>query len=283
MHGPVLLFIMGLGTQMIAWPDSLRFGLAELGYRVVRFDNRDVGLSTKFNGVTAPRPVLAWLRHMFGLSITAPYTLHDMALDTIGLLDAMNIESAHLVGASMGGMIAQIVTSAYPQRVRSLTAMMTSTGRRSLPGPRRAVRNHALFGRPNGRDTEQLIRFGVRNWQLIGSPAYPTAEEHLRIRVQTALQRSYYPQGFIRQLAAIAATGSIAAVARTISASTLVIHGTADVLVPVKCGMDVATTIPNARMELVPGMGHDLPEPLIPTLVEMIAGHVGASGEATDE
>ena len=112
MHGPVLLFIMGFGTQMIAWPDSLRFGLAELGYRVVRFDNRDVGLSTKFDGVTAPRPVLAWLRHMFGLRITAPYTLHDMALDTIGLLDAMNIESAHLVGASMGGMIAQIVTSA---------------------------------------------------------------------------------------------------------------------------------------------------------------------------
>jgi pimeloyl-ACP methyl ester carboxylesterase len=265
---PVILLIMGLGMQMLAWPDEFCLGLADKGYRVIRLDNRDVGLSQKFDGIKAPSPLTLILRSRFGMPTKVPYRLHDMAEDVVSLMDFLEIPSAHIVGASMGGMIAQLVAAHYPDRTRSLTSIMSTSGARSLPQPSLKVLLQLTRKPVVGED--EYLKNAKKTWAVIGSPGYPADEAQLEERFLSAYRRSYYPQGFARQVAAIAASGDRIADLQKIRAPTLVIHGKADVLVPVQGGIDTARHIVNARLELIEGMGHDLPRPLLPRFIDHI-------------
>jgi pimeloyl-ACP methyl ester carboxylesterase len=276
-RNPVILLIMGLGTQMIAWPEEFCRSLAEHGFRVIRFDNRDIGLSQKMDGVRVPHIVKVAAYSRLNLPIKVPYRLDTMAHDAIGLLDALDIVAAHLVGASMGGMIAQVMAGHFPLRVLSLTSIMSTSGRKSLPGPQRKVALHMLR-RPATKDTKTLIEHSMRTWRLIGSPAYQPTEEALREKITRSFQRSFYPAGHTRHMAAILASGDRVALLKKITAPTLVIHGKADPLVPVAGGIDTAHLVRGASLELIEGMGHDLPQPLLAHFVELISTHAGQAG-----
>jgi pimeloyl-ACP methyl ester carboxylesterase len=269
---PPIVLIMGLGAQLVLWPDELCAALAGAGHYVVRFDNRDIGLSTKLEQPRRPRLFRAALASRLGFKIRAPYTLDDMAHDTVGLLDALDLPRAHVVGASMGGMIAQIVAARHPQRVDSLTLIMSTSGNPRLPQARLDLQLR-LVRRPAAGDREAIIRHSMELWRLIGSPQYPPGDEVLRAKVERSYDRSSYRHGLARQTLAIIASGSRVPLLRRIEAPTLVIHGAEDPLVPVAAGHDLAQHIPGARLSVIPGMGHDLPAPLLPTFSEMIARH----------
>ena len=270
---PAILLIMGLATQMIAWPESFCDQLAASGFRVIRFDNRDIGLSTKIENAPKVRLASVLFKTVLGRKVTSPYSLDDMAADAVGLLDALDIADAHIVGASMGGMIAQIVAARYPERVRSLVSIMSSSGDPKLPRSKRKV-NAAMFGRrPRPDDREQVIRFNMKLHRTIASPAYPMPARALRKKVEAAIDRSYYPDGALRQFAAIMANGSRVELLKTITAPALVIHGAEDPLVPVAAGRDTAEHIPDAALEVIAGMGHDFPAPLVPRIADSIVQH----------
>ena len=269
---PVLL-IMGLGMQLIAWPDDLVEGLVELGFYVIRFDNRDSGLSQKFDGASKPNLPLVFLKSLLRWPLKSVYSLVDMADDAVGVMSALSVGKAHVVGASMGGMIAQIVAARHPDRVLSLTSIMSSSGKRGLPGPTREARA-ALFKRPaNARDMACVVAHMVNTFRVIGSPAYPTSERQLRERITRAIQRNVCTAGVARQMVAIAASGDRSKLLRSIAAPTLVIHGAADPLVPLACGVDTAAAIAGARLEVIEGMGHDFPAQLIERLLGLIDAH----------
>lgn len=270
---PAIVLIMGLGTQMIAWPPPFCQALAERGFRVVRFDNRDIGLSTKFDKAAPVDVPAAFARAMIGQAVDAPYKLDDMAADAIGLMDALGIDRAHIVGASMGGMIAQIVAARYGDRARSLVSIMSSSGAPDLPPAKPEAIAALLAPRPDASDRERVIAHGMGVYRVIGSPGFPTPEAELRAKVEQATDRSYYPAGVARQLVAILASGSRADLLRTIATPTLVLHGADDPLVPVEAGRDTARRIPGARLQIIPGMGHDLAPGLVPILVDSIASH----------
>ena len=270
---PTLLLIMGLGMQLIAWPEPFCRELASQGFHVIRYDNRDTGFSTKFDGASAPGVPALLIRSLLRLPIRVPYTLRDMAGDATGLLDTVGIPSAHIVGASMGGMIAQNVAASFPQRVRSLTSIMSTSGHRSLPGADPLVSRHLFRSRPTSADREAVIAHNMRTLELIGSPAYPIDEETRREMTSLSFDRCYYPAGFTRHVAAIVQDGDRRQRLGMISAPTLVIHGREDPLVPLAGGIDTAKHIPGARLEIIDGMGHNLPAALWPTLIELIAGH----------
>jgi pimeloyl-ACP methyl ester carboxylesterase len=268
-----LLLIHGLGMQLTAWPDELVDGLAEQGFYVIRFDNRDCGLSTKFDAAGSPNLALAWLKSRLHLKLRPPYTLDDMASDALGVLSALGVARAHVVGVSMGGMVAQLLAAHHGHRVLSLTSIMSSSGRRGLPGPTRAVRS-ALLRRPQDpANVDSVLDNAVALWRAIGSPAYPTAEPQLRQRVLRALRRSNCPSGAARQMLAVAAAPDRSALLAQLALPTLVIHGAADPLVPSACGIDVANKVPGAHLELIEGMGHDLPSQLIERLLALIDTH----------
>jgi proline iminopeptidase len=268
-----LLLIAGLGLQLNAWPDEFVEGLADLGFYVIRFDNRDCGLSTRFDHAGTPSLAMAWLKSLVRWPLRPPYTLSDMADDAIGVLSALGVARAHVVGLSMGGMIGQLMAAKFPARVSSLTSMMSSSGRRGLPGPTPAVRR-AMLRRPRDPgDIEAAIDHAVHLLRAIGSPAYPTAEKQLRRRAARALRRSCCPDGIVRQVLAVAASGDRTPLLRTIAAPTLVIHGAADPLAPLACGVDTAQAIPGARLEVIEGMGHDLPAQLLERLLALIDAH----------
>lgn len=270
---PPLLLVHGLGMQLTAWPDEFVEGLVELGFYVIRFDNRDCGLSTKFEGAGVPNLMLAALKSRLGWPLRAAYSLEDMAEDAIGVLSALGVARAHVVGISMGGMIAQILAARYPQRILSLTSIMSSSCRRGLPGPEKRV-SKLLVRRPaDPGDIESIIDHGVMLMRAIGSPSYPTTEKTLRKRVARSVRRNYCPGGVARQMMAIAASGDRCALLRTITAPALVIHGAADPLVPLACGEDTASRIPGARLEIIEGMGHDLPPQLVERLLALIDAH----------
>jgi len=271
-----MLLIMGLGSQLIAWPRVFCRRLAEHGLRVIRFDNRDAGLSTKLDGVRVSVPLASLLNPPTDLASQVPYTLDDMAHDAVGLLDALQIDRAHIVGASMGGMIAQLVAANHAQRTITLTSIMSTSGNPKLPGPRAEVAQHMFLSRPRDSSLESAIDHYVQTWRLIGSPAYPLKDAELYERVRVELARSLYPQGFIRQYAAIAASGSRVDALRRITAPTLVIHGSDDPLVPVEGGRDTAANVNGSKLEIIDGMGHDFPGQLLPTLIESIARHAVA-------
>ncbi|MDD0815609.1 alpha/beta fold hydrolase [Curvibacter sp. HBC28] len=272
--GPVVLLIMGLGMQLVAWPASLVDGLVNAGHRVIRFDNRDIGLSQHFDELGVPHLPWHLLRHALCMPARPPYRLQDMAQDGLDLLDALQIERAHVLGVSMGGMIAQRMAISAPLRLRSLTSVMSSSGARGLPGPSAAARA-ALLRRPSG-DTDSVLHHYLQLYRLIGSPAFQDDPEALRRRILAGIHRSYHPEGTVRQMAAIVADSGRAKALARISTPTLVVHGRQDPLVPLACGQDTAARIPGARMAVIDGMGHDLPEGVVQRLLPLVLPHLAA-------
>lgn len=270
---PTILLIMGLGMQLIAWPEQFCRDLASRGFQVIRYDNRDTGFSTKFEGAKVPGVASLIFRSALRLPIRVPYTLRDMADDANGLLDALGVNAAHLVGASMGGMIAQNVAASHPQRVRSLTSIMSTSGHRSLPGADPLVSRHLFRSRPTGNDREAVIAHNMRTVELIGSPAYPIDEETRREMTSISFDRCFFPSGFARHVAAIIKDGDRRGRLGTIAAPTLVIHGREDRLVPLAGGIDTAKHIPGARLEIIDDMGHNFPVELWPKIIDLIADH----------
>ncbi|MDM0114235.1 alpha/beta hydrolase [Variovorax sp. J22R133] len=266
---PVVMLIMGLGMQLIAWPKDFVQPLVDAGFRVIRHDNRDIGLSEGFDHVPKHNFVWQTVRSRLGLSVRSPYTLQDMANDSLGVLDALGIDKAHVIGASMGGMISQRLAASAPKRVVSLTSIMSSSGARGLPGPDPKVAT-ALFKPSPGRNEEALLEYSLGFIRLIESPAYPTDETALRERVTLGLRRAYRPAGLIRQMLAIGADADRARELARIQCPALVLHGEADRLVPIAAGRDTAKRIPGARFISIPGMGHDLP----PGVNAILMGHI---------
>lgn len=269
-HAPPILLIMGLGAQLIFWPDAMVEGLVARGFRVIRYDNRDIGQSTILRRERAPSR-LRYAMALFGLPAGMPYGLGDMAKDAVGLMDALGIAAAHVVGASMGGMIAQHLAADHASRVRSLVSIMSSSGRRGLPGPAPAVRDLLMRPRANaGR--EAAVEAGVRVYAAIGGPGGGGREPAgLRALMARAYDRGHDPSGPARQLGAIIADGSRVPKLQRIRVPALVIHGDADPLVPLAAGRDTAANIPGARLEVIPGMGHDLPPGVVPRITALIA------------
>ena len=263
---PAVLLIMGLGAQLTRWPMPFVEALVARGYRVIRYDNRDIGLSTKLDDAPVPGIAGLLVARFFRYTPKVPYLIEDMAADAAGLLDALGIERAHIMGASMGGMIAQMFAAAYPERTLSLMSIMSSTGNPALPAASRAAMA-VLTRRPKTRDFDTIVAFGVRAEQTIGSPGFPVDAETIRANVTRDMTRSISPAGFARQMAAIVASGDRRKTLATITAPTLVLHGVDDPLVPIAAGRDTAATIPGATMVEVPGMGHNLPDPLIPVVL----------------
>ena len=273
---PVVLLIMGLGMQLVAWPPALVQALVDAGYRVVRHDNRDIGLSQHFDHLGVPNMVWAMLRFKLRLPVSAPYSLHDMANDSVGVLDALQIKQAHVVGVSMGGMIAQRVALVAPQRVASLTSIMSSSGARGLPAARPHVMR-VLFSRPASSAQSDVVQHYVKLYRAIGSPGFPITDAEMKERILKAVKRSFHPLGTLRQMAAIAADSGRAAALARINRPTLVLHGRADPLVPFPCGEDTARRIPGAKMVGIEGMGHDLApgvvERLLPQMFPFLQSH----------
>lgn len=276
-HPPVLL-IMGLGLNLLAWPEALVRHLVEGGHRVILFDNRDAGLSQSFDHLGVPNVVWMYLRHKLGLPVTPVYTLDDMAGDAVGLLDALAIPRAHVVGASMGGMIAQNLTAKYPGRVASLTSIMSTTGNRKVMKPRlRALK--VLLAPPAPRNRLDLaakrLAFLMRT---IGSTTHPPDAHELLALCERHVQRAYRPAGMARQLVAVGAADDRSALVRGISRPTLVLHGDEDPLLPPPCAHDTAAKIPGARLTFIRGMGHDFPKPLLREMADHLLGHFRAHG-----
>jgi len=274
---PVVLLIMGLGMQLVAWPDEFVAALEGGGYRVLRFDNRDAGLSQQFDERGVPNLAFAMLRYRLRLPVRSAYRLEDMADDAVGLLDALNIDQAHIVGVSMGGMIAQLIAARAPHRCLSLCSIMSSSGARGLPGSRREALAAILSTPRDPADLEQLVEHYVRVFRVIGSPGFPTPPARARERLQRSLSRGYHPRGTARQIAAIIANGDRTRQLRGIRAATLVIHGADDPLVPKAAGRDTAAKIPRARLLEIDGMGHDLAPGLVPILSDALQQHFSAS------
>lgn len=273
---PAILLIMGLGAQMLLWPDMFCDMLAGQGFRVIRFDNRDIGLSQKFDGAPVPevKDIVAGL--MSGKPLKVPYLLGDMAADAVGVLDALGIGKAHVVGASMGGMIAQLVAIHHPERVLSLTSIMSTSGRYGLP-PGKPEAMEKLLLRPAGTDRKSVVDHSVMLAGVIGSPAYPVPEEHVRAFSEKTYDRSFYPEGMPRHYAAILSSGGRDGLLPGITAPTLVIHGDADPLLPVEHAHDTARLIPGATLEVIEGMGHNLPPQLNMRLTTLIGRHARAA------
>jgi pimeloyl-ACP methyl ester carboxylesterase len=277
--GPPLLMIMGLGMQLVAWPDELVQDLVARGFRVIRLDNRDIGLSQHFDHLGMPNLAWAGMRYAMHLRVRSDYGLRDMAADALGVLDALNISSAHVCGASMGGMIAQHLAAENPERVRSLTLVMTTSGARHLPQPAMAVRQ-ALLKRPAAQDVDSVVAHFERLLSVIGSPAYRPDPERLRQRLQATIRRSWHPAGTARQIMAIMADGDRTPLLARITAPACVIHGEADPLVPVAAGHHLVKHLRGAASDFVPGMGHDLPLPLLPRLAAGIADNAARAARA---
>ncbi len=276
-HGEPLLLIMGLGMQLIAWPDGLVDQLVARGFRVIRYDHRDIGLSQPFDELGPPNLALGALLHALHLPLAAPYRLADLACDAVGLLDALGIARAHVCGASMGGMVAQHLGFSHGERLKSLTLMMTTSGDRRLPRESLRVRR-ALLSRPRPALTPaqwqaNVVEHVAGLYDLIGSPAYRPDPAELRQRIAQAVRRSDRPQAVARQLVAIAADRHRAERLARITAPTRVQHGEADGLIPVAAAHDLARRIAGAEREIIPGWGHDLPQPLWARLADGIAAN----------
>jgi len=261
---PVVL-IHGLATQMLGWPAEFCAGLGDRGHRVIRFDNRDVGLSTHLHQAP-PVDLVALLR---GDTSSAPYRLHDMAADTVGLLDALGLDAAHFVGASMGGTIAQTLAIEQPQRVLSLTSVMSTTGDPEVGQP--SAEAMAAILSPPASDRAGAIERAVRAYRVVGSPGFPFDELGVRDRAGRSFDRAHDPAGAMRQLAAVAASGDRTAALRRVTVPTLVIHGRDDIVAAVSGGIATAQAVPEAELLIIEGMGHDLPRALGPQIIDRIS------------
>ena len=270
---PPLLLVMGLGTQMLGWPDAFCEDLAERGHHVVRFDNRDVGLSTHLDHL--PVPTLTDL----ALRRPPPYGIDDMAADVVGLLDGLGLRRVHLVGASLGGYVCQAVALLHPDRLRSLTLLMTSTGSRRVGQPRLRLLPRVLLRREPTTSDEAVART-LTTFRLIGSPGYPLDEEHLRDLARLSWERGYDPDGYRRQLAAATGQPDRTSALSRLVLPTLIVHGLHDPLVDVSGGLSLARAVPRSTFVGFSGMGHDLPRPLQPVIAEHIAALTGGVGAA---
>jgi pimeloyl-ACP methyl ester carboxylesterase len=273
--GAPLVLIMGLGMQLTGWPEPFVEMLTQHGYKVIRLDNRDAGLSQGFDERGMPNVAWAALRYAFRLPVKSVYSIADMAADTIGVLDALGIPRAHIVGASMGGMIAQHIAARHPQRVSALTLMMTTSGARSLPKPSAKARAAMLDRRGlNAKNIEVIVDRLERVFTVIGSPAYRPADEEarqsFRARLRASVQRAYRPAGVARQLIAVAADGDRSPLLARITAPTHIIHGAADPLVRVASAYDLRDKISCSTLDIIEGMGHDLPPALWARLAALI-------------
>ncbi len=272
-QNPAIILIHGLGTQRLGWPDEFCRQLANHGFYVIRFDNRDIGQSTKCDALGAANVPLIMLLRFFGLPAKSPYSLEDMVEDTKGLLDYLNIQKAHIVGASMGGMISQIFCALLPHRALSLTSIMSTSGKRGLPGPSKAVRNH-LLSSPSDKSKQGMIEHELKFWRLISSRSHRPDEKELSRFITESVNRDYpNPGGTERQFSAILCNGSRVQTLKRIKLPSLVIHGMQDPLIPVQGGIDTAKHIPNAKLEKIGTMGHDIPKPLIEELCTIISQH----------
>ena len=269
-----LILIMGLGAQMVAWDDAFCARLAEAGgHRVIRFDNRDIGHSTHLSHLGVPDIQALMLQAMAGKPLAVPYTLRDMADDCIGLLDALGIDRAHIVGASMGGAIGQEMAIHHPQRMRSFTSIMSTTGDPALPPP--TPEAMAVLFSPTPLSFDAYLPHYKKVWRVLRGPDFPLDEARDTERAQLIFLRGLNPGGVARQLAAIFASGNRKPALRDVRVPTLVIHGDADPLVPVACGVDVADAIAGAKLLRIPRMGHALPISMWPQIIDAIAAHTG--------
>ncbi|BBX94638.1 hydrolase [Mycolicibacterium boenickei] len=262
-NDPAVLLIMGLGAQMLMWRTGFCEKLVSQGLRVIRYDNRDVGLSTKLSGKRVDSPLsLRMARSFLGLRSPSVYTLEDVADDAAALLDHLNIDTAHIVGGSMGGMIAQVFASRYGQRTKSLAVIFSSNNQSLLPPPGIKQLLSVITGPPANSSREAIIDNAVRINKINGSPGYPTPEEEIRAQAAELYDRAYYPAGIARHFDAILGSGSLRHHDKRISAPTVVIHGRSDRLMRPFGGRAVARAIDGARLVLIDGMGHELPEPV---------------------
>lgn len=272
-----LVLVMGLGAQMILWHEEFCSLLVERGFFVVRFDNRDVGLSTHLHEAAPPNMLRILGAALLGRPTVAPYLLSDMARDTAGLITGLGLGSAHVVGASMGGMIAQTLAIEHPELLRSMTSIMSSTGERDLPRPK--PRALAALARRVPPDRDKAIERSVKLFRAIGSPGFPFEAQAIREVAAQSFDRSFDRRGVERQMAAILASGGRRAALRTVATPSLVIHGAADPLVPPACGVDTANALPAAELRMIEGMGHDLPRAVWPEIADAIAARAeGTAG-----
>ena len=273
--GPAMILIMGLATQMIAWDEEFCAILARHGFYVVRFDNRDIGLSTRLEQSGVPDVQAAFMAVMQGKPITAPYSLSDMADDVVGLMDALGIRAAHIVGASMGGAIAQTVTIDHPERVLSLTSIMSTSGAPGLPPP--TPEALAMLFKQTPTDEAGYLASYAETYRVLRVGSFPLDEARDRSRATQNFSRGLNPPGVARQLVAVLASGSRKEALGAVRAPTLVIHGDVDPLVPLACGLDVAASVPGAKLLVVEGMGHALPISMWPQVTDAIAAHAKES------
>ena len=264
---PVVLLVAGLYNQLIRWPLEFCDLLVERGFRVVRFDNRDIGLTDKMEGDVAPSFLRLGLSSLLGIPVKVPYTLNDMAADTVGLLDALDIKSAHIVGISMGGMISQLVAGLYPDRVLSLTSIMSKTGAFGKGGASLAVARQMIKPIPKGTSA---LDNSVMTRQMFGSPAYPESDEEIAIAVKSEFKRSNNPAGYLRQMAAIRSAPNRNKLLNELKMPVLIIHGKQDTLVNVSGGIETKKQISHAKLVLFEGMGHTLPQPLLAQFADLI-------------
>ena len=264
---PVVLLVAGLYNQLIRWPLEFCDLLVERGFRVVRFDNRDIGLTDKMEGDVAPSFLRLGLSSLLGIPVKVPYTLNDMAADTVGLLDALDIKSAHIVGISMGGMISQLVAGLYPDRVLSLTSIMSKTGAFGKGGASLAVARQMIKPIPKGTSA---LDNSVMTRQMFGSPAYPESDKEVAIAVKSEFKRSNNPAGYLRQMAAIRSAPNRNKLLNELKMPVLIIHGKQDTLVNVSGGIETKKQISHAKLVLFEGMGHTLPQPLLAQFADLI-------------
>jgi pimeloyl-ACP methyl ester carboxylesterase len=271
---PLILLIMGFGAQLIFWPEALCRGLAAKGFRVVRFDNRDVGKSTHLAGQPAPDPRALFAEVMAGRHPHVPYTLNDMADDAVGLMDALGVKRAHIVGASMGGMIAQLVAINHPGRTKSLISIMSTTGRRDLPSGKPETLS-VLFRPPNSTSRDDLIDASILVQKALSGPGFPATEAEMRTKAERRTDRAPFDlAGIARQSAALIVASPRNMLLKQVRSPTLVMHGADDPVIPAAAAKDTAASIPGAELIVVPGMGHDFPPALVPVFLEHIGDFV---------
>lgn len=272
--GETILMVAGLGCQLTMWSDEFCAPLLERGYRLVRFDNRDIGLSDQHPSHMRVNIPATFLRNKLGLKTPTNYRLDLMADDAIGLIDALSLKRPHLLGISMGGMISQIVAAKAPEKIGKLTTLMSSTNSPRLPMPSPSVMHNMFLKKPKSQQIDDVVEHVERVFTAIGSPAYPTDPVKLREKARRSYNRSYKPAGVLRQTHCVVATGSIEDFTRAIKVPTCVIHGLDDRLLKKACSERIAKLVPGSRLHLIKGLGHDLPDPLANTFADIIHSHI---------
>ncbi len=272
--GETILMVAGLGCQLTMWSDEFCAPLLDKGYRLVRFDNRDIGLSDQHPTNMRVNVPATFIRNKFGLKTPTNYKLDTMAEDAIGLIDAMGLKRPHLLGVSMGGMISQIVAAKTPEKIGKLVTLMSSTNNPKLPMPSANVMHNMFLKKPKSSQIDDVVAHVERVFTAIGSPGYPADPARLRERARKSYMRAYKPAGVLRQTHCVVATGSIEDYTREIKVPTCVVHGLDDPLLRKACSERIAKLVPNSRLHLIKGLGHDLPEALAPTFADIIHGHL---------